>query len=320
MKYFITFFLATIFAYTGLSQTDLSESIEIKVNKYNQAYYEHRIQKNETLYSLAKYFKVPLSDLLLVNDMRKGDNVPLGTTIVIPIKTSEIHTSISKKDAKWKPLVYVVKNKETLYRISNVYFPQKIEDLISRNNISSFALSRGRKLIVGYWGEQQESKVHSDISERIKDQIKKKLQSRKTTDTNSNPSERPVRIEVVEQQIEEEIDSILSEIVLEDEAEVQTDSIGIIEEADINYTTGIASWDKAGNDRENLFVMHSAAKPNSYIKLRYPLTGKEVTAQVLCPIPKNVFADDISIVISPAVANALGALDSRFQIQMHYYK
>jgi len=91
-------------------------------------------------------------------------------------------------------------------------------------------------------------------------------------------------------------------------------------EPEINYKHGIATWDKAGNDRENLFVMHNLAKPNSYIRLRYPVTGKEVTALVLCPIPNGVFKDDVDIVISPAVANALGALDSRFQIQMDYYK
>jgi len=187
VKYLFTIFLAVYLCSNtqgqANNQQDLSKALEVEVNKHNQAYYRHSIKKDETLYSLSRYFKVSVSDLLLVNDMRKGDNIPIGATIVIPINTKEIQTSVAKTNQEWLPLVYTVKKQETLYKISNVYFPQKIENLISRNNISSFALSRGRKVIVGWWGESETtkpSKAQTDISEKIKDKIRQKQKQSRT--------------------------------------------------------------------------------------------------------------------------------------------
>ena len=101
---------------------DPNTQIEIKVNGYNQAFYEHTIQKDETLFSLAKFFKIPLNDLLLINKMRQGDTVPLGATVMVPIDTEEMQTATSKKSDNWIPLIYTVKRQETLYKISSTLY------------------------------------------------------------------------------------------------------------------------------------------------------------------------------------------------------
>lgn len=316
-------FLSLSAVLSGQRQNNSSElkGLEIQVNEHNQAYYEHKIRANETLFSLARFFKIPVADLLLVNNIKKGDTVPMGATVYIPINVDMMQLGPNKDGSNWTPLIYTVRSQETLYRISKMYFPQKMEDLISRNNISSFSLKRGRKLIVGWWGEG-EKKDTDDLTLKIKDKIKQKLAEKRKAAESQNPTSDSVSDAIIPAD-EVKLDSIISEIVDEEldteelEEEVMEEEV---EDPNINYKSGIASWDKSGFDRKNLFVMHNSAKPNSYIRLRYPVTGVEVTAKVLCPIPKNVFADDIDIVISPAVAIALGALDSRFQIQMDYYE
>jgi len=319
MRFITTLFLIFIGSYSHSQESPLSNpGLTVEIDEHNQAYYVHSLKKNETLYSLARYFKVPLEDLLIINDYRKEDTVPVGASIIIPINVEEIRTPQTTQSDRWVPLYYSVKSKETLYKISRIYFPQKIENLITRNNVSSFALGRGTKLLIGWWGDENKIKT-TDVASQIKNKIKLKLEQRRKDQLQANSTQPEVI--TTDSELEMQLDSIISEIV-EDETNEESQDSALVEPApsDINYQPGVASWDKSGADRKNLFVMHNLAKPNSVIRLRYPVTGKEITAKVLCPIPENVFGKDIDIVISPAVAIALGALDSRFQIQMDYYK
>lgn len=298
----------------------VDKAIQAKVNQHNQTYFTHEIKKGETLYSLARYFKIPLTDLLLVNKMKSGKTLPLGATVIIPLAVEHIKNTAYKKSDSWTPIYYQVKKQETLYRISKVYFPQQLEDLIKRNNTRSFAVKPGEHLLVGWWAAPQDEKDLSDLTRRIKQRLKERLQNNGPPVTQS-PEQTPTSSDTLSTATESdelisELDDILSQI--EDISE-DTDSTDT-QVTEFNYKKGIAYWDKEGHDRENLFVMHSKAKANSYISLRYSVTGKEVTAQVISPIPSNLYAADVDIVITPAVAQALGALDSRFEIQMDYYE
>lgn len=313
----ITFSICT----ETVGQLNVAEvnSIEVEVNKHNQAYYRHKIKKDETLFSLSRFFKVSLNDLLLINKMRRGDTVPLGATIIIPIVTKNIRTVREPQNDDWVPMYYTVRPKETLHKISSVYFPQKIDDLIVRNNISGFSLPRGKKLLIGWWGDETEVKKQVDRSfaEKLKTKLKKRLEDQKVAEAAEQAKINEEKEVQEDEEMIKELDDLLAELETEIEDQEQ-DTIEVVERQ-INYRTGLAFWDKSGHDRENLFVMHNAAKANSYIRLRYPVTGQEVTAQVICPIPKGIYGEDIDLVITPAVATALGALDSRFEIQMDFY-
>ncbi len=282
-------------------------AINAQVNQYNQTYFIHQIKQGETLYSLAKYYKIAMTDLLLVNKMKSGDSLPLGASLIIPLAVEHIQSSSTKNSETWTPIFYKVKRKETLYKIAKVYFPQKLEDLIRRNNTTSFAVKPGEELLVGWWAAPRAQKDISDLTRRIKQRLQERLELPASQDNLPTPAQ--------EKEIITELDVILTQ--LEEERNSETQDTVVTE---FNYKKGIAYWNKEGHDRENLFVMHSKAKPNSYISLRYPVTGKEVTAQVISTIPSNLYAEDIDLVITPAVAQALGALDSRFEIQMDYYE
>lgn len=81
---------------------------------------------------------------------------------------------------------------------------------------------------------------------------------------------------------------------------------------------GIAYWDKKGKDYENLMVLHKSAEVNTLIKLTNPVNGMSTFARVVGKIPENAFKKDIDVVLSPAVAKKIGAIDSRMQIAMTY--
>ena len=302
-----------------------SLNLEVEVNVHNEILYIHTIQKKETLYSLSRFFKIEYSDLLQVNNLSPSQSIQIGSQIKIPINFDVAITDLNPGvDAL--PIIYKVKRRETLFKLSHVYFPQPIQILINRNDVKSFALGKDQEMIVGWWPleieKDQEIKIFNEV-ELI-------------TNEDQNELEFPLdSLQNVESRVESLLDALnLSELVIDSSINTTPltlpvdssfliqleDSMAIAEPLVIQNNKGIAFWDKSGADYENLFVMHNNARENSYIKLTNPLTGREVIAKVIMQIPEGIYTNDIDIVITPAVAKSLGALDSRFRIEMEYYE
>jgi LysM repeat protein len=83
---------------------------------------------------------------------------------------------------------------------------------------------------------------------------------------------------------------------------------------------GIALWSKNSFNSGQRYVLHSSAKINSEIELYNPLVKRTVTAKVIGRIQNGVYQPDIDVILSAATAQSLGALDSRFMIEMKYVK
>jgi hypothetical protein len=50
------------------------------------------------------------------------------------------------------------------------------------------------------------------------------------------------------------------------------------------------------------------------------MLNRKVYAKVVAKLPERIYPKDVSIVISPGVAEALGAIDNRFLIEMRYFE
>ena len=270
--------------------------------------------------------------------------------MIIPIDKTLLRTPLTKQNEDWVPVIYTVAKQETLFKIAHSYFPQPIQNLITRNKVKSFSLKTGRNLVVGWWGpetvkvtaedfarsdnpktEEQNSTDSKSIEresirkstptkeeESIADLIRNKIIKRAKQDSDSPEAAPSNSTQSDAFENNDEIatqDTIISDLIVLDTIQQEE-----IVEPEIKYKSGIATWDKLGPDRENLFVMHNEAKSNSYIRLKHPVTKKEVTALVLCSIPKGIHSSEVDIVLSPAVALALGALNSMFKIEMDYYQ
>ncbi len=86
----------------------------------------------------------------------------------------------------------------------------------------------------------------------------------------------------------------------------------------INIERGLAYWHVIDNSYSDYVVMHKEAPINSEIKIYNPMMDRSIDAVVVGSIPEKSYPDNIRVVISPAVANALGALDKRFIVEMTY--
>ncbi len=311
----LTIWILSIFtslsALNAQSAVDLNalDSIVVKVNDQSEAYYLHQIKKGETVYSLASFFRVDFKDILIRNGFQQNSIIPLGTILKIPLNKKHLLTSASRANIKSIPVYYHVKKRETLFKISQVYFDQKIEDLILRNSINKLSLKIDQQLLVGWWPLQIQEENTDNFT------VHNPVASADTaTYTEIIVSEKHLSLDVDRGPI---VDSIVGHSTMPFDT---TSNIPTAEEISIQSQNGIAIWEKNDPNTETMLVLHRSAKIGSVIKLQNPVTERIAVAQVVGNIPANVYTDDVDIIISKAVAVKLGALDTRFQIHMTFYE
>lgn len=122
------------------------ESIQT-VDALKENYIYHDVQKKETLYSIAKKYKVSQKEILLENpDLENG--LKEGQKIKIPLKSIgnqvKKNTASSGKNKNFKE--HVVKPGETLYTLSKMY--QTSVDTLKKYNDLSEGLKAGAILLI----------------------------------------------------------------------------------------------------------------------------------------------------------------------------
>jgi len=465
-KPIFSLFVALCFSATTFAQSQqLGDSkIEVEVSINNQIIYIHKIQKGQTIYSLARYFKIPVQDLMIINDITAGQIISIDSEIKIPIDRNKLQTPLEKLSDEWVPIIYKVKKGETLYSMSNSYFPQRMDHLIARNEIQSFYVRSDQELIIGWWGKdvagadegELESELELELELELDSEVVELTDERNTVvdvtkeieetveeetvqeeenivsnrvpksqsvdhqiNENNNASEIP-EVEAADESYKEEfvldiitqvmeerdnppgrtaptnieapenissptattrivngtersiphapnIDNTvrernessstkediagdegnLSEDITGEEMSDGENTVDIGDSADVNsdlegdtsegvdslaiappplpkYSlvtrskTGIGLWDKNDPDATNLYVFHRTAKINSIVKLHNPVTDRTVNAVVIGHILDKIYSKDIDVVVTRGVAVSLGAMDSRFSVDIKY--
>lgn len=127
-----------------------TDSIEVTMSGSTK-YLKHIVKPKQTLYGISKYYGQDVSDLLYANSNLKG-GVELGQTLRIPIGGRDIKWQKSDKNIKWRmvEVVYIVKPKDTVFKIAKTYFKMPIERFLEMNSIEDNTLEIGDKVIVGW--------------------------------------------------------------------------------------------------------------------------------------------------------------------------
>lgn len=132
-----------------LSQQD---TIFLKMDEYGVKYFEHEIQAQQTLYSLARFHGLSLNDIYQYNPNLQPNAIALGTMIKIPVPNIAIirYQGWDFTPEQHVPIYYVVKKGDTMYRIAKQCFRMPIDTIIARNQLHHTALNSGQLLLVGW--------------------------------------------------------------------------------------------------------------------------------------------------------------------------
>lgn len=114
--------------------------------------YTHELKENQTIYGLSKFFNTNMNLISAANPGVELSNVRKFQSVNIPINTDMLISERKLSPQKhYIPVFYTVKAKDNLFRISKVYFNQKIENVMDINNLTNMELSIGQKLLVGWY-------------------------------------------------------------------------------------------------------------------------------------------------------------------------
>jgi LysM repeat protein len=183
------------------------------------------------------------------------------------------------------PIQYKVSAGETLYAISK-RFNTTVDDITKLNNLTSTNLAPGQVLL-----------VHSG--------------------TQSAPPPPPPVMNKDTQVAKRDSTTVVqvNQDSLNSERHLNANRYGLFEKNE----KGVATWmDDPGLDPNKKLVLHRTAPIGTVIKLTNPMTNRTTFAKVVGRFTDNESTKDVIIVMTKSVADALGALDKRFHVDISY--
>jgi LysM repeat protein len=255
------------------------------------------LQPGETIYSLSRKYNTDVKTILDNNKLLDLSTLSIGQKIAIPLEKNLIFSGGLSEIPPLQqrtPIFYQVKPKETLYRIAKVHFNKPIESIMQLNDLNSFELSVDQNLLIGWLLEPIKPKIT---------EITTALESEVPVDSGTN-----------------ELPKDTINLYIKNKLFAEKDTLTTYPTASIKSRKEIAIWDKNAPNTNKMFALHKEAKKNSIIEIHNPLLNRTAFATVIGSVPKDSYTNDITLIISPEVAEALGALDKRFMVEVKYYQ
>lgn len=242
----------------------------------------HRVKAGHTIYGIKRFYGMEASDLFYANPDLEGSSLKIGQKVRIPLVSKAIRRNrpAYKQDTAYAKVYYRVRSKETLWRIARVHFKVPVEVLEKRNKLKTVALNKGQILHIGW--------LHrSGIADSL----------RRFTGLTGLLAEANTKLR-------------------------KRYDAGLLKGKEEVLQEGKACWPKhqdLGQDN-NLYVLHSDSPVGSVLRIENPMTERVLYAKVLGPVPNTPFARGSIVMLSPTVAQALGALDAKIYVKLQYLK
>lgn len=129
------------------------DTVFIHLNYRGQKLLQHRLEKGQTLYSLAKFYGLSMDMVYDYNPhLSPKKMIPLRTEITIPIPNKAIIRRLGARTdtSKLIPICYRVKRGDTVYGVAKRALKMPVEEFMNNNNLSSYSLEVGQILRVGW--------------------------------------------------------------------------------------------------------------------------------------------------------------------------
>lgn len=264
---------------------------------------KHVVAEKETLFSISRLYGVTVDDIKKWNNLT--DNaLSLGQELVIKSQTTvqAVNTDTSPRTAK---VTHTVAAKETMYSITRQY-GITVEQLREWNGLQNDELKVGQTLFVS-------QPMNGAVKQSTPTQTITQLQ------TETNP---------VTQQVTPVVEKINVPITTPVEKTVtppveKTSTIKISESVsgtDEVRETGLAELIEGTEGNRKYLALHRTAPSGTILKIRNEMNNREVFVRVMGKLPETAPNDKLVIKISKSAYDKLGAIDSRFRVEVTYYK
>lgn len=266
----------------------------------------HRVEPHETYYSIARKYDVSarsISDFYTTSVLKIGDILKVHTDHPYQNKLT---ASTKNKKGPVAIIDYRVGPKETLYAISKK-FGVTVEEIKDLNKLKGYDLSVGKVLKIK--AGTASSKL-AEIVPRVAEAPVKK-----TVDPIRKPEPVATTQTVSEPVNEEGNETVTESTSLSSRLKLPPSKYGLRETTERGIALCISDEDIDGS---KMLALHRTAPIGTVIKITNPMTQKSTFAKVVGKFAENESTKNVSIVLTKAVADLLGALDKKFQVNLMY--
>jgi len=321
----------------NLCESNLAGIIAVTFNSFCRLYYIktiYNIFEVENQFINMKYLIFSFLILLSINPIKAQFQVA-------PVLTAQDTMHISYELDKGISYSHTIRAKQTLYSISK-FFNVSFQELLIHNDLTKESIiSVGQKINIPlqadgfsfqtaitqnfipvvYQVKSKETlfriaKVY--FPQTIESLVERNDLGQLSLDLNQQMVVGFYPIDG-SQVINESIEPVFTSVVdtVQQVLESEDETVDLVNKK-LYHKRGIAIWNKAGSDKTNAFVLHRDAKINSIIEIYNPVVNRTTMAKVVGKLPEDLYSSDVTMIISPKVAQSLGALDSRFMVEMSY--
>ena len=286
-------------------------------------YLEHIVAPKENFYSIGRLYNVHPKHIASFNalDMNKG--LTISKVIRIPLTDS----NFVQNKVQGIPIYYVVREKETLMKVSNNNNKVLLENLRKWNHLSSDNLAKGQKLVVGFLSSTEMKNVAvvaplKNDPAKVEDVMKKEARK--------NADEILAKKEEAEKQIVEQPKKDPDVVPVKEESKPADNSQGYFRSSFIQQvreapakknqtvTSGIFKTTSGWNDAKYYLLM-DGIETGTIVKITNPVNNKIIYAKVLGEMNGLAHNDGLDIRISNSAASILEISDTdKFILKLNY--
>lgn len=259
----------------------------------------HVVAAKETLYSIARAYSISVDELkqwnnITDNSLSSGQELVIRKRNTVTTTTAVAETPVPSNNAVPKGY-HQVESKETLFSIASKY-SISVQQLRTWNALEGNELKIGQQLRVTPPQLEVQQQV-TTTKDTPKDEIKDKATEQviaPTATTTTAPKEtttQPTTIRISESKNSDEISE-----------------------------SGVAELIEGTEGNRKYLALHRTAPVGTILKVRNEMNNREVFVRVMGKLPDNALSDKVLIRISKSAFDRLGAIDSRFRVQVTYYK
>ena len=257
----------------------------------------HTVKSSETLFSISRNYNVKVDELKAWNDL-SDNSISIGQKLIIR-KTDAVMVLSDKPvvPESSNRKTHIVEESQTLYAISRMY-GVSTEQIKSWNQLASNSLSIGQELIVSAETiSRPQVESHSSM-----------LPVTENRPTISTTEDNRQTLDVVENKKAETVAESKS---FEEPEKIQTPAEKVTER-------GIAEVIKDTENTKKYLAMHRTAPIGTIMQVRNEMNDQTVFVRVVGPIQPTGDNEKLVLLISKKAYDRLGAVDSRFPVEVSY--
>ncbi len=281
----------------SLSNLSVGQKVLIPLIKVNSNSTVHIVKSSETLFSISRNYNVKVDELKAWNNLT-DNSISIGQKLIVKNENTKAESpqpSMTRETANRK--THIVKESQTLYSISRMY-DVSTDQLKTWNNLNSNNLTIGQELIVS--AESKTTPPVESHSSMLPPSEKRPENSRTETQKEAT---RVAEVPKTEIPAPSETNAELNKI--QAPAEKVTER-------------GIAEVIEDSEDTKKYLALHRSAPVGTIMQVRNEMNDQTVFVRVVGPIPPTGDNGKLLLKISKKAYDRLGAVDSRFPVEVSY--